>query len=196
MKTIIVSGFTAAFLVTLGASAFAQSDEAAKTVGRKGATQLGINFQTTTSISTSYYGTTNTETNLFGGVDVGRFVSNKFLVRFGLSGFGTVGGGGGESGYYGGAVGGGSSVSFNVLGGGLFYLTPQKPQSLYVGGDMSVPMSKAGAGDPYMNSRVGLQAAIRSNASIFFEGGYGTVLSRGGSGSGSLQSNLGVRVLF
>ena len=195
MKTITVSLFAAAFILSVGGQAFAQSDEPAKSVGRKGATQLGINFQTTTSISTTSRGQSSTETNLFGGIDVGRFISNKLLFRFGVSGFGTLGGQTVDSIYGVDLGGGGSSVSFNILGGGLYYLTPQKPQSLYIGGDMSVPLSKAGAGDPYVNSRIGVQSAIRSNASIFFEGGYGMVVSNLGS-NGSLQSNLGVRILF
>jgi hypothetical protein len=183
---------TAVAVLTLGGTAFAQSDEAAKTVGHKGATQLGFNFSTNTSIQETGFGSTTAQTSLFGGFDVGRFATDKFLVRFGFNAFGQLGGGSEtEFGSF-----GGSSVSFGLLGGGLYYLTPQKAQSLYLGGDMSVPLSSSGAGSPYANGRLGVQAAIRSNAAIFLEAGYGALLSSAAGSTGSLQSNLGVRVLF
>lgn len=199
MKTF--ASFTAfALVIALGGTAFAQSAEGARSVGRKGATQLGIQFTTTTSLSTSGDGSVASTTNLFGGIDVGRFVTDKFLTRFGLSGFGQVGG---QSFDFGdGSSSSGSNVSFNFLGGALFYLTPQKPQSFYIGGDISVPVSSSGTGNPNVNGRLGIQAAIRSNASLFVEGGYGATLSSNkgaagsGGSSGSLQTNLGVRVLF
>jgi len=191
MKTTLAL-LAAAFVLTLGGTAFAQSDEGAKTVGRKGATQLGFNFSTNTSIQDTGFGSTSAQTSLFGGFDVGRFTTDKFLVRLGLNGFGQLGGGQ-ETAF--GSVGG-SSVSFDLLGGGLYYLTPQKAQSLYIGGDLSVPLSSNGTGSPYANGRLGVQAAIRSNAAIFLEAGYGALLSSAAGSTGSLQSNLGVRVLF
>lgn len=184
MKAFISSVVAGALVLIASSAAFAQSVEAARTVGRKGAKQVGINFATNTSITSSGYGTNSSMTNLFGGLDVGRFVSDKFLTRFGISGSGNVGGGS-------------SSVSFSLLGGGLFYFTPEKPQSLYIGGDMTVPLSSQGTGDPYVNGRLGIQAALRANAALFFEGGYGTLLSRDGGGmNGSLQTNVGIRILF
>jgi hypothetical protein len=192
--------FAAAALLLFSSVAHAQSTEPARSVGRKGATQLGLNFATTTAISDNGLGGTSATTNLFGGVDIGRFVTNKFLLRFGVSGFGEVGGSAQPS--YGAQSSGGSTVTFTFLTGGLFYVTPQKAQSLYLGGDMSIPMSKNGSSNPYVNGRVGVQAAIRANASFFVEAGYGAQISSGNnnglsSGSnGSFQTNLGVRVLF
>jgi hypothetical protein len=186
MKT-FVSFIAVALFASVG-TAFAQSAEGPRTVGHKGAKQIGINFSTTTSLISGAGGSTASLTNMFGGIDVGRFVSDKLVTRFGISGSGQVGG-----------QDAGSSVSFNMLGGALIYMTPQKPQSLYIGGDVSIPLSSNGAGDPYVNGRLGVQAAIRSNAAIFVEGGYGTQISRtegGGGMTGSLQSNIGVRVLF
>jgi hypothetical protein len=198
MRTFL-SALTIVFLAAGAASA--QTVEAARTVGRKGAMQLGISFSTSTSLSTSAFdGSQSSTTNLFGTVDVGRFLSEKFLVRFGISGFGTVGGPEQPAGdpflqQFGIEIPEQPTVTFTMLGGGLFYFTPQKISSFYVGGDVAVPMSDVGTGDPLVNGRLGVQTAIRNNASLFVEGGYGTVVGAESS-SGSLSTNIGLRVLF
>jgi hypothetical protein len=195
---------TVTAILAFGGVAFAQSDEGAKTVGRKGATQLGMSFATTTTITSSATGltgsgsSTSATTNIFGGVDIGRFVSDSFLLRFGINGSGNLGGQKADTSTLtrlGISVPATPTVNFNLIGGALYYMTPQKPQSFYLGGDMSVPMSDVGISDPYANARVGVQAAIRANASFFVEAGYGFLVSSIGS-NGSLMSNIGVRVLF
>ena len=177
MKSILF----AVALLALAVPSFAQTDEAARTVGRKGAVQLGVSFTTNTGISAAGM----SSTSMSGVIDVGRFVTDKFLMRFGMMGSGTFGGG--TSG----------STNFMALGGALFYVTPDKPSSLYLGGDVSVPMQAqaGGAFNGFANGRLGVQTAISNNASFFVEGGYGGNL-RSFAQQGSLMSNIGIRVLF
>jgi hypothetical protein len=170
-------------------TASAQTPEPAKMVGRKGATQMGISFSTTTPVALTEAGTQTGATTLNGSIDIGRFVTNKLVTRFGVFGSGSFGGQ---------RSGGSSPVSFMLLGGVLYYFTPDKVSSLYLGGDSSVAVSSVGSGDPNVNGRLGVQTAIRHNASFFVEGGYGGALtsSEGGSRGGSLMTNVGIRVLF
>jgi hypothetical protein len=121
---------------------------------------------------------------MYGLIDVGRFVTDKFLTRFGVSGSGSVG-----------RQGAAGDISFTLLTGALYYFTPDKTSSLYLGGDSALPISQSGTGDMMVNGRLGVQSAIRHNASFFVEGGYGATLTSLSS-SGSLMSNLGVRILF
>jgi hypothetical protein len=169
-------------------TASAQTPEPTKSVGRKGATQMGISFSTTTPVSVSDAGTQTGATTLNGSIDIGRFVTGKLVTRFGVFG----------SGSFGGQQRSGSPVSFMLLGGALYYFTPDKVSSLYIGGDTSVAVSSAGTNDPMVNGRLGVQTAIKHNASFFIEGGYGGALtsSQGGSRGGSLMTNVGIRVLF
>jgi hypothetical protein len=176
------TSFFAAALLALAVPALAQTDGGARTVGRKGAVQLGVSFTTITQVSQ----TGLSATNMSGVIDAGRFVTEKFLMRFGMMGSGTIGGE--QTG----------STNFMGLAGALFYITPEKPSSFYLGGDITVPLQvqQEGAGfSGFANGRLGVQSAISNNASFFVEGGYGGAL-RSFAQQGSLMSNIGIRVLF
>lgn len=182
---------TTCLLAAAAGAASAQTPEPARSVGRKGATQLGISFSTSTPVHITAAGTKTEATNLNGSIDIGRFVTGKLVTRFGVFGSGSFGGDQrGNSGP--------ATISFSLLGGALYYLTPDKVSSLYIGGDSSVSVSSGGTSSPFVNGRLGVQTAIRHNASFFVEGGYGGQLTArdGGSRGGSLMTNVGIRVLF
>lgn len=160
----------------------AQDPDTSRTVGRKGAVQMGLSFSSTTFTATNGSGESDTMTSLFGIAEVGRFVTERIVVRSSFSGFGQVGGGR-------------NSTSFLLGGGGLVYFTPQKPSSVYVGGDMLVPVSSQGTSNALVFGRFGVQSAFRQNAMFFVEGGYGGIARSLGS-AGQLSSNVGFRFLF
>ncbi len=178
----------ALFVSVAAAPAFGQSAEGARTVGRKGAKQLSLSFATFTQISSTegvggFEGGTSTSTNIFGAVDFGRFVTNRFVLSFGLSGSGTVKRG--------------STPLFYTNGSAAFYFTPQKASSAYFGGEVSTPLSQTEGVDikPEVLGKLGVQTAIKENASLFVEGAYGGPVDTLGS-SGSLRTRVGLRVLF
>jgi hypothetical protein len=186
MKKIFVV-LTMLAMCALAVPAAAQNAEPNRTVGRKGAKQLSLSFATMTQISTApdsgFGGATSTSTNIFGAVGFGRFVTERFVLNVGISGSGDVQEG--------------SSPMFFTSVGGLFYFSPQRVSSAYIGGDVSTMISTIEGVDsaPEVLGKLGVQTAIKENAAIFFEGAYGGAIKSFGS-SGSLRTQLGLRVLF
>jgi hypothetical protein len=175
-------------LVGLTASdALAQAADTTRVVGRKGAKQLSLSFSTTTQMKTTPrvrgVSSTSTSTNMFGAIDFGRFVTDRFVLAFGISGSGNVGEG--------------STPMFYGNGGAAFYFSPQKSSSLYVGGDVSSMLTQLEGVEmkPEVVGKIGLQTALKENASIFIEGAYGGAVDALAT-NGSLRTRLGLRVLF
>ncbi len=170
------------FLGLTASDALAQAAESTRVVGRKGAKQLSLSFSTTTQMSSaSQFGGPSTSTNIFGAIDVGRFLTDRFVLAFGISGSGNVGEG--------------STPSFFSNGGAAFYFSPQKSSSLYIGGDVLSRLTQVEGTMPEVVGKVGVQTALKENASIFIEGAYGGAVNAL-STNGSLRTRLGLRVLF
>lgn len=183
-----LSIFLALAMSALASSAFAQAAENTRTVGRKGAKQLSLSFATVTQISRggSAYGYdvgSQTSTSIFGAVDMGRFLTERFVLSFGISGSGTV-----EA---------GSTPMFYSNAGGVVYFTPRKVSSAYIGGDISTLLIRIEGADikPEVLGKFGVQTAIKENASIFIEAAYGGAINAL-STNGSLRTRVGLRVLF
>jgi hypothetical protein len=185
-------GVLASLVAAVPRPALAQTD---RIIGRQGATQVsfqaivaGSVVDRTTPITNSRGQFTGLETSkgfegfYFGAWDIGYFTTEHFVMKFGNQFTGQITSGQVKP-----------TVSGNV--GGTYYFTPDQVASLYASGIYSFQMTNRSQGDRGSAvGSLGLQAAVRSNASIFFEGGYGRSLNEGGSGV--LQSSVGLRILF
>lgn len=184
----IVSAVVLLVLLAHAGPAAAQTDETTRQVGRKGARQVSLSFATITQIISvgdefGLSGGTSSSTSMFGAVDFGRFVTERLVLSFGIQGSGTIAEG--------------QSPLFYSQAGFLYYFTPQQVMSTYLGGDLSVPLTTINGERPSSEAvgKVGVQAALKSNASIFVEGAYGGAFDAFGS-RGSFRTQLGLRMLF
>jgi hypothetical protein len=144
-----------------------------------------------------------------------RFMSRRIALRFGIIGSNTFGGGSDDadpddtepddadsSDSSSDTDDAATSLTGNVieaLGGAIFYFTPESIWSFYGGGEYRARLTNRTAGDAgSVNALLGLQGALSSRASFFFEGGYGLRLQRGDEGE--LQTRIvgqaGVRFRF
>lgn len=152
-------------LLLLLVPSMAEAQNEDRTVGRQGATQIGFSFST---ISVSQ-GDSDIEspTVYYGNVEVGRFLTDRFVLRGGLSGIGTFGGdddSGEDFGF----------TQFSGLVGLLLYFSPSSVGSAYVGADYSFTLTNRVDGDNgTIYGRVGVQGAVTPRAAIFGEFGYG-----------------------
>lgn len=194
-------------------NARAQSEDVEpRIIGSSGVTLLGVSGSLSRFFSTE---------ELMAGtyavqVDGHRFVSRKIALRFGVIGSNTFGGGSDDS-DSGDAEADDSDSSENsdsddddtstdlagnvieALGGAIFYFTPESIWSFYGGAEYRARLTNRASGDAgSVNAIVGLQGALSSRASFFFEGGYGLRLQRGDEGE--LQTRIvgqaGVRFRF
>ena len=191
----------------------AQSEDVEpRIIGNRGVTLLGLSGSLSRFFSTEELmaGTYTVQ------ADGHRFVSRKIALRFGVIGANTFGGSSDESDSDASdsdadadssdsssdnddAV---TSLAGNVieaLGGAIFYFTPESIWSFYGGGEYRARLTNRSAGDAgSVNAILGVQGALSSRASFFFEGGYGLRLQRGDAGE--LQTRIvgqaGVRFRF
>jgi len=162
-----------AWMAGAAAPAVAQDRE----IGRQGATQLSFQAVVTGSQAASDF-----QGFYFGAWDIGYFTSEHLVLRVGNQFQGAFNSGANQP-----------SLSTNV--GSTYYFSPHTPTSFYTSGIYSFRLTNRSEGDRGdLVGSIGVQAAVRSNASVFFEGGYGRSLSSGGSGV--LLSSVGLRVLF
>jgi opacity protein-like surface antigen len=172
----------AAAVMVPAASAVAQTDAAPQAVseeiepriiGRRGTTSIGIagfadKFSSTESIFA---------TNYVAQIDVCRFVTRRFAVRAGVVGSGRFGG---DEDAEANLPAGSGAPSIQAAGGVLFYFTPQKLASFYLGGEYWAQLTRRVAGDTgSLVGVAGLHAAFSSRASVFIQGGVGGRIARG-----------------
>jgi hypothetical protein len=104
--------------------------------------------------------------------DVGRFLTNAFLVRGGFRGSGSVGGEDAED-----LARGSGAPALHAFGGLLYYLSPESLISVYTGAEYWAQLTqRRGPDSGLVNGTIGVQGALSSRASVFVEGGYGVGL--------------------
>lgn len=136
----------------------------------------------------------NLPTNYTAQIDVGRFITDKLLVRGGVAGSGSFGGEDADD-----LPTGVGVPSLHAFGGVLFYFTPQSMVSLYSGAEYSAQLTQRAAEDAgSIVGRVGVQGAVSSRASVFIEGGYGVGLTKGDEGElvSRFLGQVGIRLKF
>jgi opacity protein-like surface antigen len=157
-------------------------------VGRAGTTSIGLaGFVDKFSSSEEIF-----PSNYTAQVDVCRFVTRRLAVRVGVVGSGSFGGDESDE-----LLPGSGAPSFQASGGLLFYFTPQKIASVYLGGEYWAQITRRAEGDTGSLLAVGgLQAAISSRASVFIQGGVGARMARGDDDEllTRIVAQLGVRI--
>ena len=131
-------------------------------------------------------------TNYVAQVDVCRFLTRRFAVRVGAVGTGSFGGDDEDE-----AAAGSGAPSMQASGGALFYFTPQKMASFYLGGEYWAQVTRRAAGDTGSIVGVaGIHAAMSSRASVFIQGGVGGRIARGDEGEllTRIVAQLGMRI--
>jgi hypothetical protein len=107
-------------------------------------------------------------------VDVGRFLSNAFVVRGGLRGTGSAGGDEEEN-----LLTGSGAPALHVFGGLLYYLSPRSLVSMYAGAEYWAQLTQRESPDAgSVVGTIGVEGALSSRASLFLEGGYGMGLRK------------------
>ena len=161
-----------------------------RVVGRRGMMSVGIS-----GFADKFSSTENVfATNYIAQVDVCRFLTRRFAVRGGLVGSGRFGGGDSEDDAW--PVGSGAPA-MQVAGGLLFYFTPQKLASFYLGGEYWAQLTQRVAGDTgSLVGVAGIHATLSSRASLFVQGGVGGRVARGDEGEllTRIVAQLGVRI--
>jgi hypothetical protein len=157
-------------------------------IGRRGSTTIGIGgFVDKFSSSESVF-----PANYTAQVDVCRFLTRRLAVRVGVVGTGSFGGENEED-----LPAGSGAPSIQASSGVLFYFTPQKMASLYLGGEYWAQLTRRTAGDTGSVLGVaGLHAAMSSRASVYIQGGIGGRIARGDEGEllTRIVAQLGVRL--
>jgi hypothetical protein len=199
--------FVAVLLGSVTTACAQSEDVEPRIIGHRGVTLLGV------SGSLSRYFSPE---DLFAGtytvqVDGHHFISKKIAVRFGAIGSDTFGGDSHDSDSDDSDADESDSSdnddtgtslaasAVEVLGGAVYYFTPESVWSFYGGGEYRARITNRLTNDiGSANAIVGLQGALSSRASFFIEGGYGFQLRRGDEGE--LQTRIigqgGVRFRF
>jgi hypothetical protein len=108
-------------------------------------------------------------------VDVCRFLTDRFAIRLGAVGTGSVGGEQQND-----RLTGSGAPAVHAAGGLLYYFTPRSMVSLYVGAEYWAQLTERKPPDSgSVLGTAGLQAALSSRASLFVQGGFGTRITRG-----------------
>jgi hypothetical protein len=180
-----------AVVLTLAAMALPHAASAQdRQVGRKGATQLSFNASVSAKQSTgaSFGGFEVSGGNWSGdyrfAIESGQFLSDRLVLSVGTSVGGFIGGSGG--------------ITNNLNGGLRLYMTPSSTVSPYVsggGGFSTFRVSGNTASDALVYGAGGVDAAVRDNAIVFFEGAFDRLFVDGG-GQNAFRFNVGLRVLF
>jgi len=127
-------------------------------------------------------------------IDVGRFVTNDFVIRGGLRGSGSVGGDEAED-----LPNGPGAPATHAFAGVLYYFTPQSILSAYVGADYWGQLTRRNGRDAgSIVGLAGLQGLLSSRVGVFVEGGYGAALVRDDDDVRvtRMLGQIGVRVRF
>lgn len=161
-----------------------------RTVGRRGTMSIGI-----AGFADKFSSTENVfATNYVAQVDVCRFVTRRIAVRGGLVGSGRFGGSDDAED----ALPAGSGApAMQAAGGVLFYFTPQKLASFYLGGEYWAQITQRVAGDTgSLVGVAGIHATVSSRASLFIQGGFGSRIARGDEGEllTRVVAQLGLRI--
>lgn len=172
-------------------TAFAQDEEIEpRTVGGRGATFVGLSgFVDRFSSSEEAL-----PLNYIAQIDVCRFITNKFAVRVGAVGSGSLGGENPED-----LRTGSGAPSLHAAGGLLYYFTPRSMLSMYVGAEYWAQLTQRAERDTgSVLGTAGLQAAISSRASFFIQGGVGARLARGDDDElvSRIVAQAGLRIKF
>ena len=195
LDTDSVRTFALALLVFAGgaASGFAQTEDVEpRIIGRRGTTLVGM----AGSLSRFFSSEDMMPGSYTVQVDVHRFVFAKIAVRVGLVGSGQFGG---TSSSDDDEAPGLATPSLEVLGGAVYYFTPQSIWSVYGGAEYRARLTERVEGDSgSVSGLAGLQGALSSRASFFLEGGYGMGLQRGDDGEllTRMVGQAGVRFRF
>jgi len=184
----------ATMLVACAASAvtaLAQTEEIEpRTVGGRGATFVGLSgFVDRFSSSEEAL-----PLNYTAQVDVCRFITNKFAIRVGAVGSGSLGGENPEE-----LRVGSGAPSLHAAGGLLYYFTPRSMISMYVGAEYWAQLTERAERDTgSVLGTAGLQAALSSRASFFIQGGFGARLARGEDDGllSRIVAQAGLRIRF
>jgi len=177
-------------MVVVGLVALALPYEASaqqeRQVGRKGATQLS--FDVSVSATQSAASSFGTEQSWSGDytffIESGKFMTDHVVLTVGT----FVGGGIGED----------SVITSGVNGGLRYYMTPGSTVSPYVSGGAGIFSSHAEGFNSNAGTLLGafgVDAAVRDNAMVYFEGQYQRLMFEGGSQNG-IRFKVGLRVLF
>ena len=172
-------------------TALAQTEDIEpRTVGGRGATFVGLSgFVDRFSSSDAAL-----PLNYIAQVDVCRFITNKFAVRVGAVGSGSLGGENPEE-----LKVGSGAPSLHAAGGLLYYFTPRSMISAYVGAEYWAQLTQRAERDTgSVLGTAGLQAAISSRASFFVQGGVGARLARGDDDElvSRIVAQAGLRIKF
>jgi hypothetical protein len=177
--------------VASSGAAFAQSEDIEpRAVGGRGTTFVGVSgFVDRFSSSAEAL-----PLNYIAQVDVCRFITNKFAVRVGAVGSGSLAGENPED-----LRTGSGAPSLHAAGGLLYYFTPRSMISMYVGAEYWAQLTQRAERDSgSVLGTAGLQAAVSARASFFIQGGVGTRLARGDDDElvSRIVAQAGLRIKF
>jgi hypothetical protein len=182
----------ALLVVAAGAARAQTQDMQERSVGYAGAMQISFS-----GFADKFFSSDDTKPTIFSvQVEVGRFITERWVVRGGLIGSGRFGGDATDESGTGPGV-----ASLYGFGGLSYYFTPQSLLSAYVGSDYSAQLTNREAGDRgTLLGKLGLQAVLSERLSAFLEGGYGISLTAPASDSGSrdqrFTGQIGFRFTF
>ena len=198
LHSFIRIALVAAVIIVPAASAIAQTDVPQvvseeiepRIIGRRGTTAVGL-----AGFADKFSSTENVfATNYVAQIDVCRFVTRRFALRAGVVGSGRFGG---DDDAEAELAAGAGAPSIQAAGGVLFYFTPQRIASFYLGGEYWAQLTQRVAGDTgSLVGVAGLHAAFSSRASVFMQGGVGGRIARGDEGEllTRIVVQLGVRI--
>jgi hypothetical protein len=186
---------TEAFAQNSVAPAAATGEEVEpRVIGHAGVTLLGVSGTMSRFFSTEQLmaGTYTVQ------VDAHRFVLSKVALRLGVVGTDAFGAADDDEDEDDDSTST-STTALEILGGALYYFTPESIWSFYAGGEYRARLTSRFGGDAGSAGAIaGLQGALSARASFFVEGGYGLRLRRGDEGD--LQTRIvglaGVRFRF
>jgi len=180
-----------AVFATAAGTATAQVEEIEpRTVGGRGATFVGMSGFVDRFSSPEEA----LPLNYTAQVDVCRFITNKFAIRLGAVGSGSLGGDDEDA-----LLSGSGAPALHAAGGLLYYFTPRSMISVYLGAEYWAQLTEREAGDTgSLLGTAGLQAAISSRASMFIQGGFGARLARGEDDEllSRIVAQMGLRIKF
>jgi hypothetical protein len=141
-----------------------------RVIGSKGTMLVGVSGNFDESFSSAE----RLPINYSVQVDVGRFLSDAFVLRGGLRGTGSVGGDDSEN-----LPTGSGAAALHGFAGLHYYLTPRSLISMYTGAEYWAQLTQRDSLEAgSIVGTFGVQGALSSRASIFVETGYGVGLRK------------------
>lgn len=145
-----------------------------RVIGTEGTTAIGFSGYIDKFFSSERLFPTNYTTQ----IDVGHFLTQRFVIRGGLSGSGSFGGKDPDE-----LATGSGAPSLHAFGGLLFYFTPKSMMSLYSGAEYWAQLTQRADRDAgSIVGKFGAEGVVSSRVSLFLEAGYGLALSKGDEG--------------